>query len=187
MAENNYNISTSCIYQGDFCEIKSLLAGYSGNAAAVSAYNDCFCFVLVRSGHFLFDLGSRRHEMHAGMLVVDKPDYEYVMHPTEGQCVIFNFTPTFYDAMPEEYNLRQVPFFNNKNRLARVLPSTAVIDYLHYQVLQGNGGRLKTDILVLELLRLIIDGMCGGPVNNRLPGGMKKNHLTLLLTSNLLQ
>ncbi|PSL45381.1 AraC-like DNA-binding protein [Chitinophaga niastensis] len=184
---NNQSISPDKIishytYQGDFYQVKDWTFDYAGNKTNSKGYNDCLCFVLVRSGQFTFDLCNKSYEMHTGRLVIDKPNYEYSLHPAPGQCSIFNFTDDFYAAITEEYNLGKVSFFSNKNILARMLSSTAAIDYLHYQVLQSihESGRLEIDTLVLELLKQIIEEITNKPLDILPSSTGKTNHLTAI-------
>jgi AraC family transcriptional regulator len=176
------NILNGQLYQGDFYQVKNWSFDYSSNKTPAKGYNDCLCFVLIRNGHFLFDLGNKSYEMHTGSVVIDKPDYEYSLRPAQGQCSIFNFTDAFYASIIDEYNLRNISFFSNKNILAQSIASTAAIDYLHYQVLQqmSKRGKLAMDIIIIELLKQVIEGIGDQSLDMQLTKTTSKHQLTAI-------
>lgn len=176
------NIITGNIFNGDFYQVKKWSFDSTGDKRPAKGYNDCLCFVLIRSGHFHFDLGNKSHEMHSGTVVIDKPDYEYSLSPAQGQCSIFNFTDAFYDSIIDEYNLQDVSFFTNENILVQALSCTAAIDYLHHRVLQqmNKDDKLEMDTLVLELLRQVIEGISHKPLTTIPVTTTNKVHLSVI-------
>ncbi|HVI43526.1 MAG TPA: AraC family transcriptional regulator [Chitinophaga sp.] len=146
--------------QGDFYQVKDWTFDNSAGITG-KGYNDCLCFLLVRSGYLRYDLSGKSYELHSGHLVIDKPDYEYVLKPAAGQCSVFNFTDEFYASFAEEYHLRRISFFSAANKLAQSLPSSAGIDYLHYRLWQRMhlSNKMETDAIVLELLKQVVEGL----------------------------
>lgn len=146
-------VNSGILYSSDFCEVKNWQYDFQNDHQASQGYNDCLCIVIVKRGNFLFDLGQESYDMHSGYIVIDKPNYEYRLRPSAGECTIFNFTETFYEQLVEDYSLKTSFFFSSPNLLSLVLKSAAETDYLHYRILKsiGKSGKLETDNLILDL------------------------------------
>lgn len=145
-------IQSARLFVSDFYEIKHLGYQLAATRECIKGYNESLCMVYVKRGNFLLDYFNRSYDMHSGYVLLDKPDYEYRIRPSDGACTIFNFTEDFYKQYAAENGLQTASFFSNKNLLSVMLRSNPVIDYLHYQMIQKlhGAGKLEMDNLVLD-------------------------------------
>ncbi|MBC8151597.1 MAG: helix-turn-helix transcriptional regulator, partial [Bacteroidetes bacterium] len=134
----------------------------------------------VKKGGFRIDLATKGYEMHTGHVVVEKADYQYRLYPATGQCSIVNFSPTFYELLTAEYDLKNSFFFGNANLLSLLLTSSPTIDYLHYQIVSSTqtAAKLTIDNLVLELVQHILRLIENNVFANEVAPSLQKNHLT---------
>jgi AraC family transcriptional regulator len=146
-------VISKSIFESDFYQVKHWSYDLLTDKQTMTGFNDCHCMVYIKRGSFLFNLSRKEHDIHSGYILLEKPDCDYKMRPSAGECTIFNFTDDFYNQFITEMNLKQVLFFTNKNLLSVVLQSTPATDYLHHQILNrfNNAGKLEMDNLVLEL------------------------------------
>lgn len=145
-------VISKTLFVSDFYHVKHWSYDLLTDNQPLTGYNDCPCMVYIKKGSFLFNLSAREHYMHSGYILVEKPDCDYKMRPSAGECTIFNFTNDFYELFVTEIGLKQVFFFSNQNILSVILQSTPETDYLHYQILNrlNEAGKLEMDNLVLE-------------------------------------
>jgi AraC-like DNA-binding protein len=151
------HLQSGVLYESGFCEIKNWTYDLPGRGMA-RGFNDCLCILYVYQGEFLFDISRQSYTMHSGYVVIDKPGYEYGLHPASGSCTIFNFASSFYERYLDEYQLRGIFLFSNENFCSVMMRSTAEVDYLHYQLLRQlpHAGRLAIDQLALELFGQVV-------------------------------
>jgi AraC family transcriptional regulator len=172
-------ITSGVFYSSDFCELKNWTNDFLGDTEPNKGYNDCLCVVFVKTGWFLFDLSKESYNMHTGHIVIDKPDYEYRLRPSAGQCTIFNFSNDFYKQFVEDLNLKNSFFFGNQNLLSLLVKSNPEIDYLHHQIISKGSlaGKLEMDQLVLDMLQLVVSVISNESLEDDLNGSMRMNHL----------
>ena len=137
-------VTSGVLYTSDFCELKNWAYDFNRDDKPSKRYNDCLCVVYVKKGNFLFDLSKDSYDLHSGHIVIDKPDYEYCLRPSIGECTIFNFTNDFYSQFIDDFNLKYSFFFSNQNILSLMLRATPETEYLHFQLMQkiGKAGKL---------------------------------------------
>ncbi|MEJ7683014.1 MAG: hypothetical protein WKG06_35190 [Segetibacter sp.] len=99
------------LFQSDFYQIKNWSFDFGGDKQGSKGFNDCLCVVFVKKGNFLFDLSKDSYDMYTGHIIIDKPNYEYSLRPSTGECSIFNFTDYFYHQFIDDLNLRHSFFF----------------------------------------------------------------------------
>jgi AraC family transcriptional regulator len=173
------NVVADYLYKSDFYQIKNWTVDFKGEKKSTNNYNDCFCFVFVKKGNFLFDLSKESYDMHTGHIIIDKPNYEYSLRPSSGECSVFNFTDNFYRQFIDDLNLKYSFFFPNPNILSLLLKSTPEIEYLHYQVMKKvhEAGKLEMDNLVLELLKIIVASITNSSLDYEPEASLKAHHL----------
>ena len=176
------NSIADCIYKSDFYEIKNWAVDYSENKKVVNEYNDCFCFVFVKKGNFLFDLSTKSYDMHTGHIIIDKPHYEYSLRPSTGECSIFNFTDDFFGQLINDLNLKYSFFFSNSNMLSVLLKSTPEAEYLHYKVIKkrNKAGKMEIDNLVLELLKHLVTSITNSSHGEEVNTYLKAHQLEMV-------
>lgn len=150
---NREKLVAQNLFISDFYEIKHWSYDLLANRQDMNGFNDCLCLVYVKKGNFLFDLSAKKHEMHSGYILLEKPGCDYRMRPSAGAITIFNFTDHFRQQFVADLQLEQAYFFGHQNILSVILQSTPSADYLHYQVLNKltGAGKLEMDNLVIEL------------------------------------
>lgn len=172
-------INSSYLFKSDFYEIKNWAFDFTREKKLNEGYNDCFCLVFVKNGNFQIDLHTRSYSMHTGHIIIGKADYEYKMRPTVGECSIFNFPASFYDALINDHDLKKSFFFSNANILSVLLSSAPEIDYLHHQILvkADKVGKLEMDVLVLDLVQQVAGCITDRVLEKELPYLLQKNHV----------
>lgn len=145
-------VQSAFLFTSDFYQIKHLGYHLTASRQCIKGYNESLCMVYVKRGNFLLDYFNRSYDMHSGFVLLDKPDYEYRIRPSEGACTIFNFTEDFYKQYAADNGLQNAFFFSDRNILSVMLRSNPVIDYLHYQIAHkvSGAGKLEMDSLVLD-------------------------------------
>jgi AraC-like DNA-binding protein len=166
----------------DFYEIKHWSYDLLANRQDMHGFNDCLCLVYVKKGHFLFDLSVKKHEMHSGYILLEKPGCDYRMRPSAGAVTIFNFTDDFRQQFVTDMQLEQAYFFGHQNILSVILQSTAAADYLHHQVLNTlpAAGKLEMDTLVIELFSEAAGIISNRSADEDIPVVSKANRLTTI-------
>lgn len=149
---NLERLFSSNLFVSDFYEIKHWSYDLLANRQDMNGFNDCLCLVYVKKGNFVFDLSVKKHEMHSGYILLEKPGCDYRLRPSAGAITIFNFTDQFRQQFIIDLQLEQSYFFANQNLLSVILQSIPATDYLHYQVLNKlhTAGKLEMDTLVIE-------------------------------------
>lgn len=150
-------IVSANLFVSDFYEIKHLGYNLTAHRESVRGHNNCLCMVYVKRGSFLLDYFTRSYNMPPGYILLDKPDCEYRIRPSDGACTVFNFTEDFYRQYAAATGLKDAFFFSNSNVLSVMLQSKPAIDYLHYQVLNKipGAGKLEMDTLMLEFFNQV--------------------------------
>jgi AraC family transcriptional regulator len=173
------SISSDYLFTSDFYEIKNWSFDFKKEGKLSTGFNDCFCIVFIRNGNLHIDLASREYDMHIGHVVIEKANYEYRLRPTIGECSIFNFTPSFYEQLVHDYDLKKSFFFSKPNILSLLLNSSPEIDYLHHQIMKGvsESGKLEIDSLVLALVQQITGCITDKAFDGELPSSLKRNHI----------
>lgn len=151
-------VHSEYLFKSDFYEIKDWQYNLSQEKQATPGYNDCLCMVFVRNGAFLIDIARKNYDLCSGVVLFEKPDYEYRMRPASGICSIFNFTNELYSRLVDDCNLHATYFFNNPGLLSLAVKSTPATEYLHHQAIKrsANGAKLEMDYIVIELLKSVV-------------------------------
>jgi AraC family transcriptional regulator len=164
------NLSSDCIYRTEEYEVKRWLFGTS--MQQVNGWNDCFCIVMVTNGEYSFDISKNKYNTYTGHVILEKPNFEYSLRPTNGKCTIVNFSNSFYEMLCNEPLTTKSSFLSNRNLISQLLLSNSVIDYLHYKIITENhqACRLQMDDVIFELLYEIFDtstNLCALKSGNR--------------------
>lgn len=174
-------IKSDYYFKSDFYEIKNWAFDFIQTDKPGAGYNDCMCIMFVRNGNFLFDLSRQTFDLHTGLVLIDKPDYEYRLRPAAGQCSILNFTHDFYRQFVSDLHLEAAFFFSNPGMLSLLLKTTPEIEYLHFQLLRNtSAGKLEKDNMVIELLKLITGSITQSSAGDEIYAGLKKYHLVTI-------
>lgn len=173
------NVQAGFLYVSDDYHIKSWSFDFSLERVKSKGYNDCFCFTMVRSGRFLFDVSKTGYSMHTGHIIIEKADFEFGLRPASGNCTIFNFSENFYRHLVSDYNLQQSFFFSNRNLLSVLVQTNPEIEYLHYRILQlaQGAGKLEMDNLVFELVNKVVQLITSIEPDTPLDAAVLKYHL----------
>lgn len=170
---------SSNLFVSDFYQIKHWAYDFIEENKTSKGYNDCLCVVFVKKGNFLFDLSRDSYDMHSGHIVIDKPNYEYQLRPSLGECTIFNFTEGFYRQFVADLNLKNTFFFSNPNILSLLLQSNPETEYLHFQIIKGiqQMGKLEMDNMVLEFMNMIVSAISNISIEEELNLSLNMNRL----------
>ncbi len=168
------------LFVSDFYEIKHWSYELPATQPPLDGFNDCLCLVYVKKGNFSFDLSVKKHELHSGYILLEKPGCDYRMRPSAGAITIFNFTDHFRQQFVTDMQLEQAYFFGNQNLLSVILQSTPVADYLHHQAVNklNTAGKLEMDTLVVELFSEAAAIITNRPATANIPVVSKANRLT---------
>jgi AraC family transcriptional regulator len=167
------------IFESDFYHLKHWSYDLLTDKQTMPGYNDCLCIMYVRKGNYLSDFFAKTHEMYSGYILLEKPDCEYKIKPSAGECTIINFTHDFYRKMLTEMNISPVFFFTNKSLLSVVLKSIPEIDYLHYRIINrlNDAGKLEMDNLVIEFFNLVVQVIANDSLDEEVTALLKVNRL----------
>jgi len=99
-------VESSTLFTSGFYQIKHWGYDFDDDKKINTGFNDCLCIVHVKKGNFYFNLSSQSLDMHSGHVVIEKPNYEYRLRPSTGECSIFNFTDDFYRQFLEDMNMK---------------------------------------------------------------------------------
>lgn len=173
------SLISSNLFVSDFYQIKHWAYDLTAENKASKRYNDCLCVVFVKKGNFLFDLSKNSYDMHSGYIIIDKPNYEYQLRPSSGECTIFNFTESFYRQLIDDLHLKNTLFFSNPNILSLMLQSQPETEYLHFQMMKGihRMGKLEMDTLVLEFMNMIVSTISNISADDELDASLNMNRL----------
>jgi AraC-like DNA-binding protein len=151
------HLHSGVLYESGFCEIKDWVYDLP-DQGMTRGFNDCLCILYVHHGEFLFDISRQSYSMRSGYVVIDKPGYEYGLRPAAGSCTIFNFANSFYERYLDDFRLRGLFLFSNKNFCSIVMRATAEVEYLHFHIRRklGRADRLEVDQLVMDLFEQVI-------------------------------
>jgi AraC family transcriptional regulator len=179
---NNYSsekIFSKNLFVSNFYQIKHWSYDLLSDKQIIPGYNDCLCIMYVKRGNYLLDFSMKTHEMYSGYLLLEKPDCDYKMKPSAGECTIVNFTNNFYRQLLSEMNISPVFFFTNQNLLSIILKSVPEIDYLHYQIINklNDAGRLEMDNLVMEFFNLVVQLITSNSLEDEVTALLKVNRL----------
>ncbi|MBS1730442.1 MAG: helix-turn-helix transcriptional regulator [Bacteroidetes bacterium] len=174
-------IISDYVFKSDFYEIKNWAFDFGIDKNKTKGNNDCFCVVFIRNGNFSFDLRKETFAMHTGHVLIEKPDYEYLLRPATGQCSILNFTTESYHQLIDDLNLKHAFFFGNPNILSLILKASPEMEYLHYQILKNtSSGKLIMDNIIIELLKLVVNSITTPAINDEINFSSKKFHLSTI-------
>lgn len=114
-----------------------------------------------RRGVFNYRLGRREHEIHSGVVLLEKAGCEYtISHHSaiKDECTIFELGQGLLEDAAELHEREGKTFFFARRAPAAFVPANAALDYLHAQLLQAtqtasSNKHIKTEQLVIALLR----------------------------------
>jgi AraC family transcriptional regulator len=176
---DSHFLESTILFSSDFYQIKNWELGSSESVPYNYGYNDCFCFVYVKKGTYIFSISKDDHSMHIGHIILEKPNFEYRLRSSFGACTIFNFTETFYRQFIEAFNLKKNNFFSNPNLISQVISASPDMEYLHYQIVNRSkvACKLEIDNLVFELLNKLVDSFSYNLIQENFQSSLKSNHI----------
>src|SRR5438034_6267234 len=126
-------------------------------------YNHSLCLSFIRKGFFEYQTFRRKDEMHAGRILVSKPDYEHVAGHIDGHpdiTTVIEFTSEFFSEIADQHK-EAAWFLKNNDIHSLLLRSNPELDYRHYdlwnKVKKRHASGLQIDEMVMELLENVID------------------------------
>lgn len=148
-----------------------------------------FSVCFIRKGHFLFHTYNKDLDAYSGLVLVNKPGYEYnVTHPTllTDECTIIRFTDSFYEQVRENKGTELSAFLNDPGQQSLLLPAKAGTLHLHWLCLHAiqkpRPSKLEADVLVMEIINAILYTGSYGK-HPAVPDGLKKQHLHTIETA----
>lgn len=173
------NVHSTRLIHSDFYEVKHWTFDFGHDLRDRKGFNDCLCMVFVTKGRFLFDLAKKTYDLHTGHVLIDKPNYEYRVRPSSGQCTVFNFTDEFYRQALDDPALRRLSFFSRKRMLSAMRTSTPEMEHLHYQIQKqtGHSEKLDVDTLVADLFNSVTTLLHDGYSKTDVSRSLKCHHL----------
>ena len=97
-----------------------------------------FFICFVRSGYYEQRIFNDEHEVHAGRILLSKPNLSYTIRHIDDQpdrCTIIRFSNEFYEQVKQLYKKQAHWFFSNRDIQSVVLKSQADIEFIHRQIL----------------------------------------------------
>lgn len=115
---------------------------------------------LTRRGVFNYRLGRRTHEIHSGIVLLEKAGCEYTIShhcAIKDECTIFELGEELLAAAAERHEREGKSFFFMQRAPAAFVPANAALDYLHAQLLQAtqtasSNKHIKTEQLAVALV-----------------------------------
>ena len=146
------------MHQSDFYKITDFKCYCDVCSVSAVEYNESLCLSLIRKGFFGYRTFRRHDEVHAGRILISKPDYEHVASHIDGQpdiTTVFEFTADFFKQIQDQYD-QGAWFLKNNDIHSLLLQSSPELDYLHNRIWKKvekrNTAHLQIDEMVMELL-----------------------------------
>lgn len=113
-----------------------------------------------RRGGFNYRLGRKIHEVHSGVVLLEKAGCEYtISHHSaiKDECTIFELEESLLEDAAELAEREGKTFFFANRAPAAFVPATSSLEYLHARLLQAvrsssAGTRMKVEQLLIALL-----------------------------------
>lgn len=169
------------VFRSDLYEIKFM--NHDDSSEIIKGLNENFCVTYVHSGNLLFDLFRHNYNLHTGCILLDKPQCDFKILPTIGQCTIIRFNAQFYQTILQNAKDKNVFFLTNDNLLSLSLKSNPALDYLHYQIFENRHTvhQLEMDVLVIEFLNRVLEIISNNPNQiNYINDAVKKYQLPVV-------
>ncbi|WP_276485687.1 helix-turn-helix domain-containing protein [Paraflavitalea pollutisoli] len=148
-------------------------------------YSEAFAISFVRKGNFLFNVFRRSLDSYTGCVLITKPGYERTVthaHSVPDECTIFQFTPSFYTALLEQYG--KTTFFSNDDLHSTLYKTTPETEFLHFYIarliLSRTGSKLQVDNLVMEIVHQVLGSITDYHPDQRIHTRLKQQHLTTI-------
>jgi AraC family transcriptional regulator len=156
-------------------------------------YEDSFCISFIQTGYFEYRTFKRQDDVHAGRILVSKPDIPHTTRHIDGQPDItttLEFIPDLLRTIAANYATEAGWFLQNKDIHSLVISSDPELDHLHHLLLQliqpsphaaplhqPAAGKLQVDELVMHLLEKIMRKLGNATTPKPLPESLKQYHL----------
>jgi len=152
-------------------------------------YNNSLCLSFIRKGFFEYQTFRRKDEVHAGRILISKPEYEHVAAHIDGQpdiTTVFEFTTDFFKEIKEQY--KQAAWFLKNNDIhSLLLQSNPELDYLHNSIWKKlekrNATGLQIDEMVMDLLERVINILTSSDPIPAVADSLKQFHLGTVETA----
>jgi len=152
-------------------------------------YNNSLCLSFIRKGFFEYQTFRRKDEVHAGRILISKPEYEHVAAHIDGQpdiTTVFEFTTDFFKEIKEQY--KQAAWFLKNNDIhSLLLQSNPELDYLHNSIWKKlekrNATGLQIDEMVMDLLEKVINILTSSDPIPAVADSLKQFHLGTVETA----
>ncbi len=152
-------------------------------------YNNSLCLSFIRKGFFEYQTFRRKDEVHAGRILISKPEYEHVAAHIDGQpdiTTVFEFTTDFFKEIKEQY--KQASWFLKNNDIhSLLLQSNPELDYVHNSIWKKlekrNANGLQIDEMVMDLLERVINILTNSDPIPAVADSLKQFHLGTVETA----
>lgn len=148
-------------------------------------YSEAFAISFVRKGNFLFNVFRRSLDSYTGCVLITKPGYERTVthaHTVPDECTIFQFTPSFYATLLEQYG--KTSFFADNDLHSTLYKTTPETEFLHFYIarllINRTGSKLQIDNLVMEIVHKVLGSITDYHPDQRIHTRLKQQHLTTI-------
>ena len=178
------NADIHTLIRSEFYELIDFKCRCSECTKSKTEYQETFSICFIRTGNFHFNIFRNSLDAYSGLILVNKPGYEYtVTHLAKmpDECYIFRFKNDFYEKMKDDLNLKRHWFFSNENMQSLVLKTVPEIECILMAVLNSTDSKLlhklALESMITEMLQGVLDLMTDYSAPQRVTTQLKKNHL----------
>jgi AraC family transcriptional regulator len=174
------------MHQSDFYKITDFKCQCDICSVSAPEYNRSMCLSFIRKGFFEYQTFRRKDEVHAGRILVSKPEYDHITRHIDAQpdiTTIFEFTVEFFKKIREQY--KQAAWFLKNNDIHSILlQSNVELEYLHSiiwkKIEKGNTTNLQIDEMVIDLLEKVMNILAHSKAVPVIADSMKQFHLNTI-------
>lgn len=170
------------LYESDFYRILDFRCRCTECGRSKPEYASSFAISFVRTGNFIFNVFRNTLDSYTGCVLITKPGYEHTVthvNTKPDECTIFEFRDWFYNELRQQYG--NFKLFTDNDIHSTLMRSNAELEFFHFYIMQGlqsrGAGKLKTDDLVMEMLRKVLSGVTDYAPDEKINAQLKRNHL----------
>lgn len=173
------------VHQTEYYKVFEYLCNCFECGMSSIEYNASFSICVSSSGNYKHISFKNEYDIYNGILFIHKPLTEYsIMHynPYPDRTTVVAFSDKFYKEILNETPFKTTPFYKNKDHHVIALKSKPYWELLHHLILQTglhtfNTEKLKSDMIVMELLNEVIDELCDIKIIKPISDKLKKLHI----------
>jgi AraC family transcriptional regulator len=179
------NADIHTLFESNFYRILDFRCRCTDCITSKPEYSNAFCISVVRTGNFLFNVFRNALDSYTGRVLVTKPGYERTVthvHEVPDECTIFEFKPSFYEAILEQYGGLKFLFDNDTH--ATLLKVHPEIELLHARIMREIAHRtpdkLLVDCLVMDVIKTVMGNITDYQPEFDVYDNVKLNHLVTI-------